>query len=176
MSADSRPRAVRSKLRARNIILLRQRRRSGACHRRLRDPTGGARSAGERRSTLQVHESRQRVGRYVPGLRGAGSNPGGVPRTRHASHIPAGNIFQLISAMQFPAIVCETAQSTLNKWKVKVLAPKPACSKCYLERAAMAFAERVLASRLGLRPPAAGISSETYPVDTSHPHEPVACA
>ena len=52
----------------------------------------------------------------------------------------------IISVMSLPAIVCAAAQSTLNELKVKCLTPKPVGSKCCLKRAAMAFAERGLAS------------------------------
>ena len=82
----------------------------------------------------------------------------------------------IIYAMALPAIVRETAHPTLNEWKVKCLAPKPACSKCCLKRAAMAFAERGLARRFGIRSPDADIFGKRYPVDISHPHESAACA
>ena len=58
------------------------------------DLTGGG-GRGKKCPDRWVQGSRQVVGRYVPGLRRAGSRPGGVPRICRLSHVPAGNLFRL---------------------------------------------------------------------------------
>ena len=126
---------------------------------------GGARIVGGRGPTLQGHGSRPCVSRNVTGLRGTRGSPVGVSCSRRAPHITACNRFRIpvngrhnLRNVFSCGSVCDGATHPKRMEGINCRVPKPARFKCSVERAAMAFAEKGLASRLGVRSPEAGIS------------------